>query len=90
MINKQQLIDLYELIKEKNFKYIGVYIDIGLKEPELIINPKNNFEAKIQYYLSTYDDNLFHKHSPQIKILNAIGFDSHEALDHIVKDKIIK
>ena len=40
-------------------KYIGVMIQTeGSSEPEVIINPKENFNAKFDYYMAAYDDDL--------------------------------
>lgn len=30
----------------------------GSSEPEVIINPKENFNAKFDYYMAAYDDDL--------------------------------
>jgi hypothetical protein len=37
--------------------------------PEMIINPVENLEKKLEYYKNTYDDNLEHKHAKGIKII---------------------
>lgn len=40
-------------------EYIGVMIQTeGSSEPEVIINPKENFNAKFDYYMAAYDDDL--------------------------------
>lgn len=70
-MNKQDLIDAFD----ECIKY-NLPICIVLKLPEtpaneLIINPPDNFEKKIDYYKNTYDDNLINKNNPEIKILNA-------------------
>ena len=66
-------------------KYMGVAITIGDSViPELIINLNENFESKMKYYISHYDDNLVHKFSKdtEIKIQKFIFSDS---IDEIVK-----
>lgn len=70
-MSKQNLIDVFEECKTYN-----VPICVTLKLPntpgnELIINPPENFDKKLDYYLATYDDNLKHKNNPEIKIINA-------------------
>lgn len=53
--------------KESNF--LGVLVDInGLKE--VIINSKENYQTKLEYYKNTYSENLIHKHAPDVKILD--------------------
>lgn len=38
--------------------------------PEIIINPKENFAEKLEYYKKTYDDNLVMKNNQNIKIVS--------------------
>ena len=43
----------------KYAKYIGVSIKTeGSSQPEIIINPRENFDAKFDYYMEAYDDDL--------------------------------
>ena len=43
----------------KDAKYIGVSIKTeGSSQPEIIINPRENFDAKFDYYMEAYDDDL--------------------------------
>lgn len=52
--------------------FVGVKIEMsGFPQPEVIINPAENIESKLEYYKKTYDENLNHKHAPGIKI---VGF----------------
>lgn len=54
----------------------ALYITIpGCEKPELIINQRENFEFKLDYYAKTYDDNLEHKHAKGIKIVGATVID---------------
>lgn len=49
---------------------LSLFITIpGLPEPEIITNPVANLEKKLEYYKTTYDDNLEHKHAKGIKII---------------------
>lgn len=55
-------------------------LDIGIKlkmpnqkEPEIILNYNSSIDAKLEYYLNTYDDNLVHKNNPEIQIIDMIG-----------------
>lgn len=41
----------------------------GFPEPEIITNPAINLEKKLEYYKSTYDDNLEHKYAKGVKII---------------------
>lgn len=45
--------------KVEGAKYIGVSIKTeGSSQPEIIINPNGNFDAKFDYYMEAYDDDL--------------------------------
>jgi hypothetical protein len=51
-------------------KYMGVLTTLpNTPKPELLIDPSENFEAKLEYIASTYDDNLSHKYSKGVTIL---------------------
>lgn len=54
---------------EKDAKYFGVSINIGLTHNEVIINTMDNMlEGKIKYYMSAYTDDLKLKYSESIQI----------------------
>ena len=49
---------------------LGLVIEMsGFPKPELIVNPVENLEKKLEYWKNTYDDNLEHKHAKGIKII---------------------
>lgn len=59
----------YEQALAKDYKYMAVSIAIGDSEiPEIIVNHKDNFESKMRFYLSSYDENLIHKFAKDIQI----------------------
>ena len=54
----------------KENKSLSLLITLpGLDSPEMITNPVENLEKKIEYYKATYGDNLEHKHAKGIKIV---------------------
>ena len=58
-MNKSTLKAEFINAKIKDAKYIGVSIKTeGSSQPEIIINPRENFDAKFDYYMETYDDDL--------------------------------
>lgn len=58
-MKKDNLIEMFKRAKEENKKYIGVSIQTeGSSKPEIIINPKENFDEKMKYYTEAYDDDL--------------------------------
>ena len=49
-------------------KFVGILVDIaGVKE--VIINSRENYEAKLEYYKNAYNDDLSHKHAKGISII---------------------
>ncbi len=58
-MNKSVLKAVFINAKAAGAKYIGVKIETeGSSEPEIIINPQWNFDAKFAYYMDAYDDEL--------------------------------
>lgn len=59
-MNKSTLKAEFINAKIKDAKYIGVSIKTeGSSQPEIIINPRENFDAKFDYYMEAYlNDNL--------------------------------
>ena len=64
-MKKGQLKALFIEAKGTGQKYIGVMIQTeGSSEPEVIINPKENFNAKFDYYMAAYDDDFHRAFAP--------------------------
>ena len=58
-MNKSELKAIFINAKATGAKYIGVSIQTeGSNQPEIIINPNANFDAKFDYYMEAYDDDL--------------------------------
>lgn len=71
--NKLALLGCFRNAKLYGSKYVGVLVETkGSEKPEVIINPKENFEAKEAYYDKAYDDDLVLKTFAGIKI---VGFE---------------
>lgn len=65
-------------------KYIAVLVEMeGFPKPELIINPNENIDSKLEYYKKTYDENLVHKYS---KIVKIIGFSFGDNFKELLED----
>ena len=68
-MNIKNLEENFEAAKRLKVKYVGVLIEMpGFEKPEVIINENKNFDSKLDYYRSAYDEDLNHKHAPGIKI----------------------
>jgi len=50
-------------------KWLVIKVEVNGNSPEIIINPKENFDAKIDYYSKAYDEDLTLKSCPSIKIV---------------------
>lgn len=58
-MKKSELKAVFINAKATGAKYIGVSIKTeGSGKPEIIINPDANFDAKFDYYMEAYDDDL--------------------------------
>ncbi|MDY7043712.1 hypothetical protein RVS70_05785 [Virgibacillus sp. M23] len=61
MLTLESLNDCFKSAVANNYKYVAVRISIGLTKEEVIINPRENFEEKLSYYNTAYDESLRHK-----------------------------
>lgn len=84
-MNLKELIELIEeAISNPYTKYIAVRIHMdGFPKDEIIINPIQNAKDKLEYYKNTYDDNLVHKHSPIIRIVDFMYSDCFDEFDKL-------
>lgn len=68
----KKMSDLEFIINQaKNLKVnLGLFIEMpGFEMPEIIVNPPENLDKKLEYYKATYNENLEHKHAKGIKII---------------------
>ncbi|WP_226035718.1 hypothetical protein [Aquibacillus saliphilus] len=83
-MNEMTLEGLIRLGNSHFAKYDANWMIIEVKafdnEPEIIINPKENFQAKLDYYAKAYDNDLTLKTNKNIKIVN---FDFVEAIQDV-------
>ena len=60
----------YALNCKKFNKPMELLVDMpGFPAPEMITNPPENIDGKLEYYKKTYDENCEHKHAPGIRIV---------------------
>lgn len=65
--------------------YIAIVISMeGFKEPEVIINKRDNFISKLEYYKSTYNEELNHKHAKGIKIIDYCFGNSYTEIEEVL------
>jgi hypothetical protein len=50
-------------------KWLVIKVEVNGNAPEIIINPKANFETKLDYYSKAYNEDLTLKSNPSIKIV---------------------
>lgn len=50
-------------------EWLIIHVQVEDNEPEIIINPKANFKAKLTYYAKAYNNDLTLKANPDIKIV---------------------
>lgn len=64
-------------------KYIGVMIQVPhATAPEVIINPRSNFPAKLKYYSENYNENLEHNHDSRVKIIGLTYGDDFDEIEN--------
>ena len=75
-MNKSTLKAEFINAKIKDAKYIGVSIKTeGSSQPEIIINPRENFDAKFDYYMEAYDDDLILNAAKGKKDIRIVAYD---------------
>ena len=93
-MNKSVLKAVFINAKAAGAKYIGVKIETeGSSEPEIIINPQGNFDAKFDYYMNAYDDELVlisAKGKKDIRITGAAHGNSFEDIQSQLLGEIVK
>lgn len=93
-MNKSVLKAVFINAKAAGAKYIGVKIETeGSSEPEIIINPQRNFDAKFDYYMNAYDDELVlisAKGKKDIRITGAAHGNSFEDIQSQLLGEIAK
>jgi hypothetical protein len=84
MLTMENLENCFNAAKKLDKNFVGVVLTLpNAPGEEVIINGKENFDEKLKYYQSTYDENLNHKHVPNLKI---VGFTFGNTFDHIQYD----
>ena len=78
-----ELENVFKRAIELEENYIGVRIETqGSEKPEIIINPTENFEVKLEYYKKAYNNDLTLKSFNGIKITGFMyGYDFAEIQD---------
>jgi len=82
------LTNCFNEASEANSNYVCVVVSMaGFPKEEVIINQRENFEAKLKYYQNVYDKGLDHKHATGVKI---IGFSHGNTFNQIQKELAFK
>lgn len=85
----EDLIRCFECAKKNGSKYVGVKIQTeGYKKEEIIINPRENFDMKLDYYKQAYNEDLTLKSAPhKIRI---VSFTFANTYEEVAKDLLCK
>lgn len=87
-LSKEHLKNCFEGAKRADANIVGLLIEMpNFEAPELIINPKENFDKKLEYLLNTYDEYLEHKYSKGVRI---IAFTYGKRIEEVTNDLFIK
>ncbi|MEE3805448.1 hypothetical protein V2H29_00630 [Lysinibacillus fusiformis] len=72
MLVKQDLINIFSVAREKELPFVVVGIEAeGTKEA--IVVPSESFDAKEQFYVNAYSDELVHVMNSKVRIFNVIA-----------------
>ncbi|WP_339260950.1 hypothetical protein [Lysinibacillus sp. FSL K6-3209] len=72
MLTKQDLINIFSVAREKELPFVVVGIEAeGTKEA--IVVPSESFDAKEQFYVNVYSDELVHVMNSKVRIFNVIA-----------------
>lgn len=67
-----ELENIFQKAKKKDAKYVMVKIAMqGFEKPEVIVNPKENIDSKLEYYKKAYKEDLHLKTFDGIQIVEA-------------------
>lgn len=81
----KDLENCFETAIKLSYTYVAVKIDIvGFEKPEIVINSKENFEDKLNYYKKAYDENLMLVNNPNIRIIGFAAADTFEDLEELL------
>lgn len=82
-LTMENLEKCFELAKARKMPFIGVKVQMpGFEKPEVIINPIENFDAKLAYYQKAYNDDLTLKTFSGIKIVGLGYGDSYSDIEY--------
>lgn len=86
-MSMEKLEECFKRAIENDSKYIAVKIETrGSEGAEIIINPRCNFEAKLEYYKKAYTDDLVLKTYDGIKIVGFCDSDTFDFIDFMLGD----
>lgn len=81
-LTMKNLESCFEDAKRLGYNYVAVKIDMrGFSKPEIIINRKENFDDKLDYYKNTYDENLILKSFNGIRIIDFMYADTFDDIE---------
>lgn len=86
-MSMENLEECFKTAIENNSKYVAVKIETrGSEGAEIIINPRCNFEAKLEYYKKAYTDDLVLKTYDGIRIIGFCDCDTFDFIDFMLGD----
>ncbi|MDU0154016.1 hypothetical protein [Bacillus cabrialesii] len=87
-MKKTELVQAFKKAIEMDTSFIGIRVRMeGFPDDELIINPMPNFSMKLEYYQKVYDDDLQHRFSPGIRIVDVAYGNSLAFIEEAIKHK---
>lgn len=85
MLQMQNLEKCFESAKAEKSNFIGILVEMrGFEKAELIINRKENFDKKLEYYKNAYNNELVLKTFDGIKVVGFTHADSLKELETLL------
>lgn len=84
----KDLKECFEFAIENKYNYVAVLVcNMESDSAEIIINHSKNFESKLEYYKSAYNDDLTLKTFPKIKIVSFVYADTFDEIEYVLLNR---
>jgi hypothetical protein len=80
-LKMEHLEHTFNMAKKSGERFVAIVVEMeGFEDSEVIINPLENVDAKLDYYKKTYGSDLTHKFSKGIRIIGMTYGNSYEEI----------
>lgn len=84
----KDLKECFEFAIENKYNYVAVLVcNIESDSTEIIINHSKNFESKLAYYQTSYNDDLTLKTYTRVKIVSFVYADTFDEIEYVLLNR---